>query len=261
MNTGTKRVEKTCENCKNTFSIKLSHRHQKFCTQACKAAHETAYGRVAAQVPAVEFKCRECAKPFFYKPAMVRAYEKKFGLLPRYCSIPCSAIGRQKDATERARFTCAQCGKEHNRRRKPGGRIYAQQKFCSQECKVANQMARAQKRFDEGGYKKHIKRNGYVWMTVPTLSRNGGSKHVMEHRYIMSKHLGRDLFPEETVHHIDGNRQHNLIGNLELFSSRHGPGQRVIDKIAFAIEILTLYPEFAQAAGVKLVHLTAALAL
>jgi hypothetical protein len=32
------------------------------------------------------------------------------------------------------------------------------------------------------------------------------------------------------------------------------PGQRVIDKVAFGIEILRLYPEFARSAGVALVE-------
>ncbi len=246
-------IEKMCEQCSNAFRVKPSHSAQRFCSAVCKAAYETAHGRAAAQVPLVHFVCRECGAPFSYKPSDVRHYEKKFGKPPTYCSVPCSAIGRRKDTVERQRFTCLQCGKEQSRRRKPGGRVYAQQKFCNRFCKAEHQRDTALKRFNSGDAKRHIKRHGYVYLSVP--SRVTGVKHaVLEHRYVMEQHIGRKLRPEETVHHINGNRQDNRIDNLELFSSRHGPGQRVVDKVNFAIEILTLYPEFAKKLGFRLVQ-------
>lgn len=70
----------------------------------------------------------------------------------------------------------------------------------------------------------------------------------------MEQKLKRALLPDETVHHINGNRQDNRIENLELFSSRHGPGQRVVDKIAFAIEMLQTYPEFARDQGFMVIN-------
>lgn len=70
----------------------------------------------------------------------------------------------------------------------------------------------------------------------------GGVRRVMmEHRWVMQKRLGRELHPDETVHHINGVRDDNRLENLELWSSRHPYGQRVGDKVEFALEMLRRY--------------------
>lgn len=44
--------------------------------------------------------------------------------------------------------------------------------------------------------------------------------NVKVHRLAMENHLGRPLLKSEAVHHIDGNKLNNHIGNLEIMSRR-----------------------------------------
>jgi hypothetical protein len=88
----------------------------------------------------------------------------------------------------------------------------------------------------------HKNRPSTYKMIIAKGHPNANSKGIIsEHRLIMSEHLGRPLLTNENVHHINGNRKDNRIENLELWSEMQPSGQRIEDKVKYALEILRLY--------------------
>lgn len=78
----------------------------------------------------------------------------------------------------------------------------------------------------------------YVGKGTPGAATNG---YIAEHRKIMEETLGRTLLAGENVHHRNGIRDDNRPGNLELWTTRQPKGQRVHDKLAWAVELLERY--------------------
>jgi hypothetical protein len=85
------------------------------------------------------------------------------------------------------------------------------------------------------------KRQKYKSIFKPNHPNARGIGTIDEHRFVMSEFLGRALLPHENVHHKNGDTLDNRIENLELWSRAQPSGQRVIDKVKWAIEILETY--------------------
>lgn len=83
------------------------------------------------------------------------------------------------------------------------------------------------------GWRNH----GYWNVPVPAEERwlTRGERKVGEHRLVMARLLGRPLEPDEVVHHVNGDRTDNRPENLELWSTAHPKGQRIQDKVDFAV--------------------------
>jgi hypothetical protein len=91
--------------------------------------------------------------------------------------------------------------------------------------------------------------NGYRVVTChdhPNARKNGV---IFEHVLVMSRHLGRALGPDETVHHKNGIRSDNRIENLQLRAGYHPRGQEPEHLIEHALHILRRYGPLADAAA------------
>ena len=92
--------------------------------------------------------------------------------------------------------------------------------------------------YTDDGY---VRLHGIQYKDHPNARRSGKSFLLMEHHLVMSEMIGRGLLPGESVHHKNGMRDDNRPENLELWTKAQPAGQRVDDKVAFAIELLRLY--------------------
>lgn len=86
-------------------------------------------------------------------------------------------------------------------------------KNCSYACREKNRNVKAERHPNwKGG--KWAKCDGYVAVT----RIGSGSKHDLEHKIVMEKHLKRKLTKSEVVHHINHVKSDNRIENLMVMT-------------------------------------------
>jgi hypothetical protein len=186
-------------------------------------------------IPMVSMSCKGCGSSFTVNGAQAVAYDARDGAVRKFCSQQCywSSKVPRVDRSETQVSACKICGGDCIRTRRVDSKGRARgwagpKEFCSASCRATHFNA------VRGSGAGFLDKNGYRLVSV-----NGSA--VYEHRVVMERSIGRALRPEETVHHINGDRSDNRVQNLELWSSRHGKGQRVQDKIKFCIEFLGDY--------------------
>jgi hypothetical protein len=75
-----------------------------------------------------------------------------------------------------------------------------------------------QKGYKRTKQKKKHKKNNYITIEIYQI---GNSKiRKLKHRKVVEDFIGRYLNPEESIHHIDGNKKNNSIENLMLFKNK-----------------------------------------
>ena len=83
-----------------------------------------------------------------------------------------------------------------------------------------------------------VNKDGYV---ERSLVKARVRTRELQHRVVMAEVIGRPLLSHETPHHKNGVRSDNRPENLELWVKSQPAGQRAVDLLAWAREVIETY--------------------
>ena len=208
---GLEYLSKTCEVCGGSFTVAPWLERQRMCSPECRALarRKSMKGR----------ECPTCGKEFRVRPSNPKVY----------CSRECfrvttKGVGHPRWVKDRVRV-CQQCRCEFT----GDNASERSKKFCSYACVVAWRREHGgPTSIPVGGRRQDV--DGYVYVKV--------SMRVwkLEHRLVAERELGRDLTPDEIIHHRDGDKSHNDWGNLQVVTrSDHGKAHQEAARIGLHI--------------------------
>lgn len=228
--TGRPRTKTTveCSNCgtqieRHPSAIERSKTKMFFCSSQCRNA-KGSKPKTGRYRP-----CEHCGQDFWVIPAEEdRA---------KFCSATCRDTSHRVGTEIR---TCEGCGADFvfnlTMEKWNAGR------FCSKTCMHSYRKAQSIGRTKKTG-------DGYIVVRQPDHPAAHKSGWVFQHRLVMEGMIGRQMLPNENVHHINGIRDDNRPENLELWVKGQPSGQRVDDIVAWCVTNLKLYAPHLLAEG------------
>lgn len=172
--------------------------------------------RLMANRPLIEKTCVHCKKIFMTKSLVTQ----------KYCNRVCKSRFRWAQGIDNVTNSCVVCNKMFSSNALVG------RLTCGRECLIFYKKKTGDTK--EG----HLNKDGYRIIARPGHANCNRYGKVLEHTWVMSEHLKRPIRKGENVHHRNGIKDDNRIENLELWSTNQPVGQRIEDKINWALQFL-----------------------
>lgn len=178
-----------CKYCGKEKEYKYKGRAGKYCSHECyiKDIKGREYGERTTLI------CKTCGEKFTLLNCEIKERENR-GFKVQYCSRRCSGLDKRK----RKEVACKECGKNFETRVNV---------FCSAKCMYENRKKTG-----------ILKKNGYWFENGYKVIYLEDNNSIKEHIRIMEEHIGRKLYEDEVVHHINQERADNRLKNLRLMT-------------------------------------------